>query len=126
MRLCDLTPAGALGNLCHSRPVYEACRPDVQPYVNERVSWPPAASVPSHMLDGLPADLSWLRLWERRFLCTPGDAAKERLLTGLTEPYVDPVLENHPVEYGDFLLTSEAADVLTWRMSDGSPGDFGV
>ena len=122
----DCSPAGALGELCGSAMTYDGGRTDVVPYARERVSWPPPASSPMPMLSGLPADLMWLRSWQRHLLRSPAEADEMRLECGLREPYIDPLLKNNKRIYVDFLLRLEAGGMLACRLSHGRRGRLGL
>lgn len=122
----SMDAAGAPSELCGSAILYDSSRSDLASYVKERISWTAPESLPMDMFERLPADLLWLRSWERRLLRTPAEPAKAKEELGINEPCMDTILKRDREQYAGLSLRLESAGMLGWRVARGRRGKLGA
>ena len=121
----DLTPAGALSELCHSSGPYDSGATNVRPYIKEQVSWPGAASSPMPMAEGHPADMQWMLDWRAHLLRPPSEVCDLRAASPVKQPHMDPHLRYSAKEYDAFLDTLHISTGTT-RIHDTGASAYGL
>ena len=123
----DLLPEGALHELLGSSSVYSCERADILPYAKDKVSWPIPGSVPCPLEAGLgSADCERLADWQSEMLRDPIDAAALARDSGITKPYLDPILMANTHAYSDFIKRLDDAGMISWERPSGRKGALGI
>ena len=118
----DLTPAGALSELCGFSSRYEPTPTvGVAAYEKDLVSWPPSGSVPANVLDHLAdADAELIGDWATHVLKDAGARSTYRSSAARPRPFLEPSLVRRPQVYAEFLLHLHRAGMLSWRVGGES------
>ena len=116
--------AGSLSSLCSSSKTYDTGRSDVQPYVRENVSWPEVSNCPVSLCSCMPkADSERLGAWRKHML---RDITDRENADKPVKPYVDPILKNNAVVYGDFLKELSKRNMIKFKLANGEQSNLGV
>ncbi|CAL1150767.1 unnamed protein product [Cladocopium goreaui] len=116
--------AGSLSSLCSSSKTYDTGRSDVQPYVKENVSWPEVSNCPVSLCSCMPtADNERLGAWRKHMLRDVADSGR---VDKPVKPYVDPILKNNAVIYGDFLKELSKRNMVKFKIANGEQSNLGV
>lgn len=113
----DILPGKkALADLLASCRLYCSERQDVQPFEKSRVSWPNSGAEP---VDVLPLHPDGDRA--RRLLRDPEDQLREREASGVSRPYMSPILRSRPRMYYGFVAELHARGLIEFaRCGDQS------
>ena len=120
-------PEEAPRQLLKNSPVFSQDRLGVQPYAEERISWPEKGARPVSLLDSLPQpDRSWLQGWEGHMLRDPSDVKAKRASLGVSRPCIDPTLMQSEACYGGFAKRLHSCGMLRWTRAAGRSSSLGV
>jgi hypothetical protein len=121
----ELTPAGALRELCGSASRYLPTEPSTTaPYTKDLVSWPPEGTKATPIGDLLSdADQSMVYDWETSILRDDSEVRSHFDSASRVKPFLEPTLVRRPQVYAEFLQRLEAAGMLVWRV--GGPSLLG-
>ena len=118
----DLTPAGALRELCGTASRYDPVGPSVvAPYDKDLVSWPPVGTVAAELAVNLPlADRNIVDGWERHILKDDLGRATYRSSPDRVRPFLEPTLVRRASVYRDFVRRLSESGMVSWRVGGES------